>query len=304
MSDFKIQQIGVASAKPNLRHLPSCTVVDYRGNIFMVDCGEGAQRELMRQRVKMSRMNHIFLTHLHGDHVLGLPGLIGTLELQGKGGKITIHTFEDGKRILTEMFNYFMRGDEMNIEFNVLDPKKSEVAFENDSLRVTTVPLEHRVPCVGYVFEEKGKQRHINREMIDFYKVPVSQIRNIKAGADFVTPEGKVIPCDRLTTPADPSRKYVHIGDTLYLPRLVETAKGADLLFHETTYLEENRVEARERGHSTARQAAMIARDAGVKKLLTGHYSSRYRDYNLFLKEAQEVFPDTILGDEGVTVEL
>lgn len=298
---FEVNVLGCGSAKPSPVHNPSCTVVNFRENLFMIDCGEGAQKELQRQRLKLPRLNHIFLTHLHGDHVFGLPGLVSTMALSGLEGDITIHTFEDGKRILTEIFDYFNRGLPIDVRFNVIRHEEA-VVFENDSLRVRTVPLRHKIPAVGYVFEEKPGLRHINREMCDFHGVPVWAFNNIKRGEDFMKPDGSVVANALLTKDPAPPRSYAHIGDTAYMPALADMIRGVDLLFHETTYLNEDIDKARERGHSTAAQAARVALDAGAGRLLTGHYSSKYKDDSRLLKEAQEVFPNVILGKEGLVV--
>lgn len=267
----------------------------------MVDCGEGAQKELQRQRLKLPRLNHIFLTHLHGDHVFGLPGLIGTMALSGLEGDITIHTFEDGRRILSAMFDYFNRGLPIDVKFNVIRPEEA-VVYENSSLLVRTVPLKHKIPAVGYVFEEKPRLRHIDRAMCDFHGVPVWAFNAIKAGEDFIKPDGTVVANAMLTREPERPRSYAHISDTAYIPRLADKIKGVDLLFHETTYLTQDADKARERGHSTAAQAATVARDAGAKRLLTGHYSSRYKDDALFAEEARAIFPDVILGKEGMKI--
>lgn len=269
----------------------------------MVDCGEGAQLGFMRQRLSFSRLRHVFLTHLHGDHVFGLPGLIGTLALQQVGGDITIHTFEEGRQQLTRIFNYFLRDRPFDIRFNVIKPEEA-VILETKSLTVRTVPLRHRVDAVGYIFEETPKPRHINPEMTRFHGVPHFMMNRIKDGEDFVRSDGVVVPNHILTTPPTPSLSYAHISDTSYIPGLAGKIGPVDLLFHETTYLEDRVADAKERGHSTARQAAMIARDAGVKHLLTGHYSSRYTDDNLFKEEAEEIFPNVILNKEGLVVNL
>lgn len=303
MSTFKIHTLGCGSAKPTLRHQPSCTVVNHRENLFMVDCGEGAQLAFQRHHLKFSRLGHVFLTHLHGDHVLGLPGLVSTLGLGGTGGKLTIHTFAEGKNILSRIFNFFGGELPFEVDFNIIKPEEA-VIYENNSLTVRTIPLNHRVPTVGFIFEEKPKLRHIRRDMIDFHQVPVSRIRAIKAGEDFVKPDGTVIPNAMLTSDATPSLSYAHISDTAYMPGLAEKIGPVDLLFHETTYTDAHINEAAPRGHSTARQAATVARDAGAKALLTGHYSSRYNDDNVFLEEAREVFPNVILNREGLVTPL
>lgn len=305
-NNFTIHTLGCGSAKPTPRHQPSSTVVDHRGRLFMVDCGEGAQRSFQRHRLKTSRLSNIFLTHLHGDHVFGLPGLIGSMGLQNEGGKITIHTFEEGRKIISTILDYFSRELSFDVEYNILDPEKEETAYEDKSLKVRTIPLKHRVPCAGYVFEEKEGLRHINREMVDYYQVPVYMLNSIKAGADFIMPDGRIITNDRLTTDPTPPRRYAHISDTAYMPDIARKIGPVDLLFHETTYLEEYAKDAKKRGHSTARQAATVARDAGAKRLLTGHYSSRYyKDETGFLSEAREVFDgEILLNDESLVVNI
>lgn len=303
MEKFNIHTLGCGSAKPSLKHNTSCTVIDHRDTLYMVDCGEGAQRQFQRQRLKFSRLRHIFLTHLHGDHVLGLPGLISTLSLGNTGGKLTIHTFEEGKKILTEIFNFFATDLSYELEFNIIKPEDA-IILETPSLTVRTVKLKHRVPTVGYIFEEKTRLRHIKRDMIDFHQIPFSKINAIKAGEDYIKPDGTIIPNERLTTAPDPSLSYAHIGDTTYMPDLAKKIGPVDLLYHETTYLEENIAEAKSRFHSTAKQAAQVALDSGAKKLLTGHYSSRYKDEQKFVTEAKEIFPNAILNYEGLITEI
>lgn len=303
MSSFSVHTLGCGSAKPSLRHQPSSTVVDHRGNLFMIDCGEGAQLGFMKQRLSFSRLRHLFLTHLHGDHVFGIPGLIGTLALSGQGGDLTIHTFEEGRKQLESIIDYFCRDTPFDIHYNVISPEE-KVILETKSLTVRTIPLDHRIPCVGYVFEEKPKPRHIKPEMTNFHQVPVAWMKRIKEGEDFIKPDGTVVPNVMLTSDPTPSLSYAHIGDTAYIPGLGSKIGPVDLLFHETTYLEEHKDLAKERKHSTAREAALVAKEAGAKQLLTGHYSSRYKNDSLFKKEAEEIFPNVILNDEGLTVNL
>lgn len=303
MSDFTVHTLGCGSAKPSLRHTPSCTVVEHRGSLYMIDCGEGAQLAFMKQRLSPSKLRHIFITHMHGDHVLGLPGLVSTLALTNNGGELTIHTFEDGARQLKQIIDYFCRDTPFNLNFNIIRPEE-KIILETKALTVRTIPLQHRIPTVGYVFEEKPKLRHINPGMTSFHQVPVMMMKRIKEGEDFVKPDGTFIPNKMLTTDADPSLSYAHISDTSYMPELAEKIGPVDLLFHETTYLDDRIADAKERGHSTARQAAMVARNAGAKRLLTGHYSSRYSDDSQFLEEAKSVFPDVILNTEGLRINL
>lgn len=305
-NNFTLHTLGCGSAKPTPLHQPSSSVIDHRGRLFMIDCGEGAQRTFQLHRLKPSRVGNIFLTHLHGDHVFGLPGFIGTMGLQQEGGSITIHTFEDGREILSKIFDYFSRDLPFEIKYNILDPYKEEVAYEDHALKVRTIPLHHRVHTVGYVFEEKPGLRHINREMTDFHGVPLHLLNKIRAGADFTTPDGRVIPNEVLTTPPTPARSYAHISDTAYFPELAQKIGPVDLLLHETTYLEANAADAAERGHSTAKQAATVARDSGAKALLTSHYSSRYyKDEAPFVTEASEIFDGPVfLNNEKLVLEI
>ena len=185
MSDFRIHTLGCGSAKPTVKHQPSSTVVEHRGTLYMVDCGEGAQLQFQKQRLKFGRLRHIFLTHLHGDHVLGLPGLVSTLALGGKEGKLTIHTFKEGKEILEQILGFFARELSFELDYDIIRPEE-KVILDTGSLRVRTIPLKHRVPTVGYVFEEAEPLRHIRRDMCDFHGVPVFRMREIKEGADFV----------------------------------------------------------------------------------------------------------------------
>lgn len=302
--NFRINVLGCGSAKPTLEHNPSCMVLEHGSDLFMIDCGEGAQKEMLKQRLKMSRLGHVFLTHLHGDHVLGLPGLVSTLALDKKRGGLTIHTTEEGRQMLTTIFGYFDSDSDFEVRFEVFDPTREEIVYEDKTMTVRTLPLRHRVPAVGFVFEEKPKSRHIIGEMIERFGIPFSAIPAIKAGEDFTTTEGTVIPASELTSAPTPSHSYAHLSDTLYLPELAEKIKGVDLLYHESTYLKENAREATERFHSTAAQAAMMARDADAGALLLGHYSSRYRHDSLFLEEAREIFPRTVLADEGLTLDI
>lgn len=305
-NNFTIHTLGCGSAKPTPAHQPSSTVVDHRGRLFMIDCGEGAQKTFQLHRLKTNRLGHIFLTHLHGDHVFGLPGLIGSMGLQQEGGSVTIHTFADGKEIISTILDYFSRDLPFEVKYNILDPRAEEVAYEDHALKVRTLPLRHRVPAVGFVFEEKEGLRHINREMTDFHGVPVFLLNRIRAGEDFTKEEGTVVENHLLTTPPTPARSYAHISDTVYMPELAPKIGPVDLLLHETTYLEANAADAARRGHSTARQAGMVARDSGAKALLTTHYSSRYyKDELGFIKEAAEVFDGPVyLNHERFVLDL
>lgn len=303
MSDFKVNILGCGSATPSLRHMPSCQVIDYRDKLMMIDCGEGAQLAMRRMKLKYSRLNHIFISHLHGDHCLGLPGLLSTMALHDVEGTVTIHTFADGAEIIQQIVDFFCRERPYDLKFNIIKPVNA-IIYEDKSLIVESFPLYHRVPCVGFIFREKPKLRHLNREMVDFYNVPIALRHGIKAGNDFVTPDGEIIPNHRLTTPAQPSASYAYCSDTIYNPLVAEAVKGCDVIYHEATYDDSEMDRAAQRGHSTAGQAAQIALAAEAKKLILGHYSKRYIDESILLNDACRVFPNTIAANEGMTIDI
>ena len=303
MARFSINILGCGSATPSLRHLPACQVIDFRDNLMMIDCGEGAQLSMRRMKLKFSRLNHIFISHLHGDHVLGLPGLLSTLALQGKTGRVTVHTFPEGIEILKKVVDFFCREPGYEIAFEPVDPAGG-IVYEDHAIKVTAFPLYHRVPCVGYIFSEKPKPRHLIGDMVKFYEVPVSQLHGLKMGEDYVTPEGVIVPNSRLTTPADPSMSYAYCSDTVYDPRVAEAIKGVDVVYHEATYIDADAQKAHDRMHSTASEAARTALNAEAKKLILGHYSKSYTDESQHLAEAKVIFPETILANEGLTIDL
>lgn len=303
MSDFRVHILGCGSATPSTLHLPACQVVEYRNRLMMIDCGEGAQLQLMRQHLKFSRLTDIFISHLHGDHFLGLPGLLSTLSLHEKGGKITIHVFEEGAKILQAIMGVFCRETSFEIEYDIIKPEAA-VIYENHALRVETFKLYHRVDCVGFKFVEKEKLRHLRGDMVKFFNIPVSQLQSIKEGADFVSSDGRVIENDRLTMPADKSMSYAYCSDTMCDERVADAVRGVDVLYHESTYADDCKYKAAPRGHSTAREAGVIARTAGVGKLILGHYSKAYDSVEPFLRDAREEFDNVVAGNEGLTIDI
>lgn len=303
MANFQVNILGCGSATPSTRHMPACQVIDFRDRLFMIDCGEGAQLQMMKQHLKFSRLSHIFISHLHGDHFLGLPGLLSTLALHEKGGTLTIHTFAEGARILREIMAVFCRETSFEICYNIITPERA-VIYEDHALTVETFPLYHRVPCVGFKFSEKPKPRHLRGDMIRFFNIPVSQLEDIRQGADYVTPDGAVITNDRLTMPADPAVSYAYCSDTMYNPAVADDVRGVDVLYHESTYADDFAEKAAPRGHSTAREAGRIAAAAGVGRLVLGHYSKAYDSDEPFLRDASEEFPNVIAAREGLKIDL
>lgn len=299
MEPFRVHILGCGSALPTLRHMSSMQVVECRGKLFMVDCGEGAQVQLRRSGLSFEKLGHIFITHLHGDHCFGLIGIISTFGLLGRLATLHIHAPEELRPMLEAQLDMFFNYDiGYQVEFHGVDTKKQQVIYEDRSLTVETIPLNHRMPCAGYLFREKPSLPHIRREMIDTYNIPVSQINNIKAGQGYTLSDGTVVPHEKLVTPADAPRSYAYCSDTRYMPELHKIVKGVSTLYHESTYAQDKKDGAEKYYHSTAQQAAMVARDAQVGKLLLGHYSARYNDETILLKEAQEVFQNTYLTDE------
>lgn len=283
--------------------MPACQVVDHRDRLMMIDCGEGAQLAMRRMKLKYSRLDNIFISHLHGDHCLGLPGLLSTMSLHDTEGPITVHTFAEGAELFQRILDFFCRERSYQLKFNIIKPERA-IVYEDKSLIVETFPLYHRVPCVGYIFREKPKLRHINREMVDFYNVPIAQRHAIKEGADFQLPDGTIVPNQRLTTPAMPSHSYAYCSDTVYNPLVAEAVEGVDVIYHEATYADDQAEKARLRGHSTASEAAKIALQAGAKKLIIGHFSKSYQDESAHLSDAQRIFPNTIAANEGLTIDI
>ena len=304
MEPFKIHILGCGSALPTLKHNASSQLIEMRGKCFMVDCGEGAQMQFRRSHIHFSKLNAIFISHMHGDHCFGLMGLLSTLGMLGRTSKLRIYAPKDYEPLFRQQVEFFMQTMEYEMEMIPVDTEKQQVIYEDHSLTVETVPLQHRVPCCGFIFREKPTLPHIRRDMIDYYGIPVSQINNIKNGAEWTNEEGDIIPNARLVQPADSPRSYAYCSDTRFVPGLKEKVKGVTVLYHESTYTAEQEDRAKIYYHSTARQAATIAAGAGVCTLLLGHYSARYNDEQVLLQEAKAVFENSILSQEGMVFDV
>ena len=304
MEKFELYILGCGSALPTTRHFPTSQVLNVRDKLYMIDCGEGAQLQFRKSRLKFSRLNHIFISHLHGDHCFGLWGLISTLNLLGRTAELHIYSPRGLEALLLPTLAFFNRQMTYRVLFHEFDTDRPALIYEDRSLTVTTIPLRHRIPCCGFLFAEKQGLNHIVREMVDFYKVPLFEMNRIKNGADYVTPEGEVVPNRLLTRPAAPPRRYAYCSDTICLPEIAGQLHGVDLLFHEATFASDNLGRAKETYHTTAVQAAELARSAEVKKLLIGHFSARYEDESVLLEEAREIFPETLLASEMLCVQV
>ena len=298
MEPFRVHILGCGSALPTPRHHASAQVVEVRGKLFLVDCGEGTQIQLRRSHIRFTKISAVFISHLHGDHCFGLIGMLSTFGLLGRTARLAIYAPQALEEVLRLQMKLFCHDFDYEIDFHAVDTARQQVVYDDRSLTVETLPLEHRMPCCGYLFREKPLQPHIRRDMIDFYHIPLSQIGNIKAGADWTTPDGDIVPNSQLVTPAQQPRSYAYCSDTRYIPTLHKRIMGVSTLYHESTYGEDNLTLAQKYCHSTARQAAQVALDAHAGKLLLGHYSQRYDDEQVLLREAQEVFPQSFLTDE------
>lgn len=292
--------LGCHSATPRVNAYPTAQYLEINNRHFLIDCGEGTQRQMRKYKVGFSKINHIFISHLHGDHFYGLVGLLSTFgilnrekELHVYGPKGIQHTIELLLRVSKSHAKYALH-------FHELSSKESELIFEDDKVIVRTIPLQHRVYCNGYLFEEKEKTRHLNMEVIKTYpEITKADYLNLKAGKDFTLDSGKIIPNKTLTKAPKKPLRYAFCSDTRYHPKISSIIQKVDLLYHEATFLKDKEELASKTGHSTAEQAAKIANQSEVKQLILGHYSSRYKDIDLFQKEAKKVFFNTYLAEPG-----
>lgn len=304
MEPFKIHILGCGSALPTLKHNASSQVLEIRGKMFMIDCGEGTQLQLRRSHIHFTRISAVFISHLHGDHCFGLIGMISTFGMLGRTQPLHVYAPKEMESLLKLQLEIFCDGLEYDVVFHAVNPNEQSVIYEDRSLTVETIPLEHRIPCCGYLFREKESLPHINREMLDFYDIPLSQVNNIKLGAGWKTADGQEVANSKLVIPADPPRSYAYCSDTRFIPDLSKRVENVSTLYHESTYSSENENRARMFWHSTARQAATVAKNANVGKLLLGHFSARYDDESGILNEARQVFPNSFLTNEGLTFDV
>lgn len=301
MEKFEVHILGCGSALPTTRHNASSQVVRIGNKQFMIDCGEGTQLQLRKSHLHFSFINHIFISHLHGDHCFGLIGMISTFGLLGRNAPLHIYAHPMLQKIIQPQMDFFCKELPYHVEFHNIDPTQHKTIYEDKSITVETLPQKHRIPCCGFLFKEKPKKRHIIGEMMEYYNIPTYLRQGIKDGDDFTTTDGQIIPNDRLTRDADPSRSYAYCSDTLPCPENKIYLNDINLLYHEATFAESEKKRAAETFHSTALQAAEIALEAKVHKLIIGHFSSRYTDDNILLDEAKELFPNTQLAYEGAT---
>lgn len=301
---FSVTILGSSSALPTANRFPSAHVINSHERLFLVDCAEGTQIQLRRYHQKMNRINHIFLSHLHGDHVLGVFGLISTFNLLGRTAPLNIYAHPDFEEILNTNVRFFNDRMSFQVLFRPLNSSIVETLYEDKHLTVSTLPLRHRMPTVGFLFKEKQQPPNVHKNLISKYSIGLADIVRIKNGADFITHSGEVIPNSELTFQSHTPRSYAYCSDTFYSERLVGLVKDVDLLYHEATFLSKDINLAKQTGHSTAGQAATVAQKANVGKLIIGHFSSRYKNALQHEVEAREIFPNTFAVEDGQVYEI
>ena len=296
---MKLQIMGCHAATPRFVTQPSAQVLEAGGHMVLIDCGEGTQMQLRRFRVRFSRIEHIFISHLHGDHFFGLPGLISTFRLLGREKPLHVYGPKGIREAITLLLKLGDSWTNYPLHFHELTATVPEVLFEDGTLSVKTLPLDHRVYTNGFLFELAPGERKLRVEAAEKYGVDKAYYRKIKQGADATDREGNRIPNALLSDPGPGPKRYAYCSDTAYSPGLVPLVQGVDVLYHESTFLESEASLAPKTKHSTAAEAARIAREAKVGRLILGHYSTRYKNLERFREEAGEIFPGAELAEDG-----
>ncbi len=288
--------LGYNSAIPTIKTSPTAQFLEMEERCFLIDCGEGTQVQLRKAKAKFSKINHIFISHLHGDHCYGLPGLISSFRLLGRETPLHIYGPKGIEEMILTIFKFSEVNSDFDLIFHELSSKNSEKIYEDNRLEVFTIPLNHRIYCNGYLFKEKPKDRSLNMEEISKYpEIQTCDYPLIKKGENFVLSDGYVLQNDKLSKPPKKSVSYAFCSDTRYKEDIVPIIKGVDVLYHEATFLHDLKEMADYTGHTTALEAAQIANRSEAKKLILGHFSNRYPDYQVFLEEAIPIFTETYL---------
>ena len=297
---IRLTILGCHSATPRAKAYPTSQYLEINNHHFLIDCGEGTQRQMRKYKVGFSKINHIFISHLHGDHFFGLIGLISTLGLLGRERELHIFGPKDIKKMTLMQLKITQSHAKFPIQFHELSSKESEVILDDDKVTVKTIPLKHRIYTNGYLFIEKEKPKNLHIDNIKNYpEIDRADYLNIKAGKDIVLPSGEVVPNSELTLPPKKPLRFAYCSDTAYKPNIVPLLRDVDLLYHEATFLDDRKDLAKKTMHATTKQAATIAKDANVKQLILGHYSGRYKDISEFKEEAQSVFTNSHLAEPG-----
>ena len=298
MLPFNITILGSSSALPSPSRFTTSQVLNQNERLFLIDCGEGAQIQMQRFGIKTGRINHIFISHLHGDHIFGLPGLISTMSMSGKKGELHIYSHSELQILLSALMR-FMNDMDLNITFHPLNLKRHATVYEDARIRIESFPLNHRIPCCGFIFREQPQDLHLRKEKVMELSIPYLDRIKIKKGEDFVLPDHTIVPNSELTFPAEKPRSFAYCTDTAMKESIIPYIEGVDLLYHEATFSDSLKEFAVKTYHSTAKQAAQIALKANAGKLLIGHFSSRYKNVSILLDEAKGIFPNTFAVKDG-----
>lgn len=302
--NFEVTILGSNSALPTSERNPSAQILRVSERIFLIDCGEGTQLQMRKYKVNFTHINHIFISHLHGDHVFGLMGLISTLGLLNRKGDLHIYAHRELEELLRPHLDFFCADMTYQVIFHHLNSKERQLILDDKHITVESFPLSHRIPTCGFIFKEKLKLPNIRKEAIQEFDLSISDIVRIKNGETLYDYDGHPVERSRLVVEAPKPRSYAYCSDTRFYPKMVEHIKGVTLLYHEATFTEELKKLAQSSKHSTARQAATIASQAGAERLIIGHFSSRFRDISLFENEARQVFENTIAVRDGDRYEI
>lgn len=297
--------LGFNSAIPTINSSPTAQFLEMEERHFLIDCGEGTQVQMRKAKVRFSKINHIFISHLHGDHCFGLPGLVGSFRLLGRKTPLHIYGPKGIKKMMDTIFEITETYKGFDVVYHELDKKVSEKIYEDKRVEVFTIPLNHRIYCNGYLFREKPKERHLNMKEIARYKeIEICDFQNLRSGKDFICEDETIIENAILTTDPKPSVSYAFCSDTKYKEDIIPIIRNVDVLYHESTFLNNLKEMADYTGHSTALEAATIAKKANVGKLILGHFSNRYSDLSVMTDEARQVFPNTFLPKALETVKI
>jgi ribonuclease Z len=299
---MQVTILGCYSATPRTFNNPTAQVLEINNHLFLIDCGEGTQVELRRRKIKFSRIKHVFISHLHGDHFFGLIGLISTFGLLNRKEDLHIHGPKGIKEIITLQLKLSKSWTSYSLYFHELESKEPQLIFEDEKVTVETIPLKHRVYTNGFLFREKEGDRKLLINEVQQYEIDVAYYRSIKKGKDAVMEDGTIIPNRQLTGPPEPPKSYAFCSDTVYLPEIIKQIKNVTALYHEATFLEKHEHLCEKTKHSTAKQAAEIAKAANVRQLILGHYSTRYGSIEVFKEEAETVFDCVSLAEDGKVI--
>ena len=301
---FEITILGSGSALPTLQRNTTAQLVNIRENYFLVDCGEGVQLQMQKYKIAPSKINHIFISHLHGDHYLGLMGFLTSQNLLGRTNELHLYANSRLKEIIDLQMSVSDSKFNFPFYFHSLNYENKNLIYENKSVQVYSFPMKHRIPVCGFLFQEKKRELRLNKDALKDYKVPVKMMASIKSGEDFIDEKGKHIKNEFLTLPFEKTFSYAFCTDTKYYPKITEFIKEVHTIFHEATFIEKDKDKAKKTYHSTALQAAKIAKDSLAQQLVLGHFSVRYKGTDVFLNEAKLEFENTIIANDGNIIKL